>query len=347
MSIVTIIGAGMMGTALCWPLTDNGHQVRLAGTPLDEDIIERIRLDGVHPRHERKIPDGVQLYNHGQIEQALEGASLVISGVSSFGVDWLATEVGPHLNPNVALLSVTKGLEDLPDGSLEIIPAALERKLPDSLRGKISLNAIGGPCIAQELAARRHTCVVFCGKDPAVLENLRSMLATSYYHIRTSTDMVGVEVCAALKNGFASGICLAAGQLETLGADGIAQMYNPQAALFAQSCVEMGRLTRLLGGGDENVAWLPGAGDLYVTIFGGRSRRLGILLGRGISFEDARRELAGLTLESAEIITRTARALPLLEKRGLLKTADFPLLMHLDGVINHDAKVNIPWEAFR
>jgi glycerol-3-phosphate dehydrogenase (NAD(P)+) len=108
----------------------------------------------------------------------------------------------------------------------------------------------------------------------------------------------------------------------------------------------MGRLARLLGGQPDNAAWLPGAGDLFVTVFAGRSRRLGLLLGRGLSYDEAKRELAGLTLESAEIITRTARALPKLEKRGILKTSNFPLLMHLNGLINRGETVNIPWDAF-
>ena len=39
MAIVTIIGAGMMGSALAFPARENGHEVYLVGTPLDKDII--------------------------------------------------------------------------------------------------------------------------------------------------------------------------------------------------------------------------------------------------------------------------------------------------------------------
>ena len=91
---------------------------------------------------------------------------------------------------------------------------------------------------------------------------------------------------------------------------------------------------------------LPGAGDLYVTVFGGRTVRLGSLLGRGLSFAEARRQLAGETLESVEIITRVARALPKLESRGLARPGDFPLLEHLDQILNHGASADIPWDRF-
>ena len=346
MATITIIGAGMMGTAMCWPAVDRGHTVRLVGTPLDTELIQSIRASRVHPRLMRAVPPQVEAYFVDELPQALSGADLVIGGVSSFGVDWFAQAVGPWLRPDLPVLSVTKGLVDLPDGSLLTLPVALQRSLPDGLRGRASLNAIGGPCIAHELAARRQTAVVFTGVDAATLSSLRDLLATDYYHIWTSTDLVGVEACAALKNAYALGVGLAVGMMEAAGPDGLANLYNPQAGLFGQSCYEMRRLVALLGGDPANVAWLPGAGDLYVTVFGGRTVRLGKLLGQGMTFHEASSLMVGVTLESVEITTRVARALPRLAERGLADLADFPLLLHLDRILNQGEPVNIPWEAF-
>ena len=118
MSIITIVGAGMMGTAMCWPLADNHHTVRLVGTPLDEQIVASLNTNRIHPKLERSIPAGVAVFGVDELARALEGADLVIGGVSSFGVSWMASEVLPRLPPGVPLLSVTKGLEDLPDGTL-------------------------------------------------------------------------------------------------------------------------------------------------------------------------------------------------------------------------------------
>lgn len=346
MPVITILGAGMMGTALCWPLVDNGHQVRLVGTPLDDEIIANIRRLGVHPRLSRHIPEAVRPFDHTQIQEALEGAEVLACGVSSFGMDWFIETAGPFLKPEVPVIAVTKGLVDSPDGSLQILPDYIDGQLPERLRGKISLNAIGGPCIAHELAARRQTGVVFCGEDARALAQLRGIFQTSYYHIWISLDRVGVEVCAALKNAYALGVGLAVGMFEKIGADGLAQMYNPQAALFAQSCLEMSQFLELLGGDIQNVSWLPGAGDLYVTVFGGRTVRMGRLLGTGLPYTEARQIMAGETLESVEIITRLGRALPLLEGRGLVRPDQFPLMRHLYRIIHQGEEVRIPWEAF-
>jgi glycerol-3-phosphate dehydrogenase (NAD(P)+) len=346
MATVTIVGAGMMGTAMCWPLVDNGHSVRLVGTPLDDEFIRSIQASRVHPRLQREIPAAVQAYFSGELAQALQGADLVIGGVSSFGVNWFAETVGPFLTANTPVLSVTKGLEDQPDGRLLTLPAALDHKLPVGLRGQVSFNAIGGPCIAHELAARRQTAVVFTGPNPIVLDQLHDWLATPYYHVWTSTDVTGVETCAALKNAYALGVGLAVGMMEAAGPDGLANLYNPQAALFGQSCYEMRCMLNTLGGDVNNVTWLPAPGDLYVTVFGGRTVALGKLLGKGIRFKQAREMMAGVTLESVEIVTRVARALPLLAQQGKANLADFPLLLHLDRILNYDEAVDIPWDAF-
>ena len=346
MSEIAIVGAGMMGSALCWPLSDNRQSIRLVGTFLDEDIIESCQTTGIHPKLQRHLPQRVVPYSYTQMNEALTGVDFIVSGVSSFGVDWFARTTGPFLQPEIPVIAVTKGLEDQPDGDLHILPVATNNRLPDEKKGKISLNAIGGPCISHELAARRQTAVVFCGQDYQVLEKLRGIFATDYYHIRLSTDVKGVEVCAALKNAYAMGVSLAMGMMDRSGADGLANMYNPQAALFGQSCLEMRRLLEITQGGVENVSWLPGAGDLFVTVFGGRTMRLGRLLGQGLSFKEARGQLAGETMESVEIITRVARALPKLAARGVTRLEYFPLLLHMDQIVNHGQVVNIPWNKF-
>jgi glycerol-3-phosphate dehydrogenase (NAD(P)+) len=346
MSNVAIIGAGMMGSAMCWPLADRGHKISLVGTPLDGFIIDSIRANRFHPTLKRSIPPEVDSFYAGDISSVIAEADWIVSGVSSFGIPWFAETVGPHLRPGQLVLSVTKGLEALEDGSLITLPQAIRCRLPPAVAAQASLNAIGGPCIAHELAARRQTGVVFTGEDPAALSRLKEELQTGYYHIWTSIDVVGVETCSALKNAYAAGVALAVGMMEASGPDGLANMYNPQAALFAQGIHEMGVMLDLLGGGLDNLHWLPGPGDLYVTVFGGRTVSLGKLLGKGIPFTEARRMLSGVTLESVEIIARIASALPKLEARGLVYGEEFPLLLHLNAIIHQAAPVDIPWNKF-
>jgi glycerol-3-phosphate dehydrogenase (NAD(P)+) len=348
MANVTIIGAGLMGSAVAWPLADNGHRVRLVGTHLDGDTIRSCVERRWHPRLRRPLPDDVEPFYVEQLPDALAGADVIVSGVSSPGVHWMGQTLAPLLWPGATVIAVTKGLEATPAGDLRILPDVLAAEIPASLRGQVTFSAISGPCIAGELAARRHSCVVFTGRDAAALRRLRSIFATAYYHIWLSTDIIGVEACAALKNAYTLGVGLAGGMLEAAGGPDAADayMHNPAAALFGESAAEMARLVSALGGDPRHVTGLPGVGDQYVTCAGGRTVRLGRLLGQGLSYADARAAMAGETLESAEVVVQLARALPGLEARGVIGPDELPLLRLLCRIIVEGQPAEIPFDAF-
>ena len=344
MAIVTIIGAGMMGSALAFPARENGHEVRLVGTHLDREIIETSKATNRHPKFVRDFPEGLKFYQIDDVEQAIAGADLIIGGVSSFGVEWFAEKILPILPDGSTVITVTKGLIDTPDGKLIPYPFYWQQKL-DLLGKQLSLNAIGGPCTSYELVAHDQTEVAFCGKDMATLEWIRSVMQTDYYHISLSTDVVGIESAVALKNGYALGIALTIGlNQKNFGLDSELH-FNSQAAVFGQSVKEMSKLLDFQGAGTlENL--VVGAGDLYVTVYGGRTRLVGILLGRGLSIDEAKAELNGVTLESLVVAERVARAVKRSAELGILNLKDFPLLMHIDEILAQKKEVNIPWEDF-
>ena len=342
MSVLTFIGAGQMASALTFPVRENGHEVRLVGTPLDREIIEEGKKSGFHITLKRQLPDGIQYYQIEEVKEALEGCDIVLNGVSSFGLDWFADEILPILPESAPLISVSKGMLDTKDGELLPYPYVLEDRLPEGK--KLSINAIGGPCTSYELADHDNSHVAFCGRDMETLEFLKKTFECDYYHVSLSTDIVGVECAVAMKNAYALGVTLAVGLAEKKDDKIGAVHYNSQAALFGQSVREMTQLLELIHGGPENIIF--GAGDLYVTVFGGRTRKIGTLLGRGLSFEQAMEELSGVTLESIVIATRTARAVRRLAERGLVSLSDYPLLMHVDSIINGGEPVNIPWKDF-
>ena len=342
MSVITFVCAGQMNAAITFPAFENGHEIRLVGSPLDRDIIDRLRRDHYHTTLKRTLHEGIKYYQIEELQEALEGAELILGGVSSFGLDWFCDEILPVLPENVPLLSVTKGMVDLEDGTLVPYPFVFEQR-----QGKgrnLSFNAIGGPCTSYELADHDDSHVAFCGRDMETLKKIRSLLETDYYHISLSTDIVGVECAVAMKNTYALGVSLAVGLAEKRDGKAGAVHYNSQAALFGQSVKEMTSLLSLIGGGPENIVY--GAGDLYVTIFGGRTRKIGTLLGKGLTFDEAMKELEGVTLESIVIATRTARAVRKLAARGIVDADEYPLLMHVDEIINHGVEVDIPWKKF-
>ncbi len=344
MKTITIIGAGMMGSALAFPARENGNTVRLVGTHLDREIIETCQRTNRHPKFNKDFPAGITYYRIEELSRAINGADLIICGVSSFGVDWFKDEILPELEENIPVISVTKGLMNTENGSLLTYLDVWQKKL-DALGKNIPLNAIGGPCTSYELVAHDQTEVTFCGSDMSVLRMIKSAMATDYYHISLSTDIVGVESAVALKNGYALAIALTIGlNQKQFGTDSELH-YNSQAAAFGQAIREMNKLLKLQGADDFNNLVL-GAGDLYVTVYGGRTRLVGILLGRGLDIDQAKAELKGVTLESLVVAERVAKAIKIKAEKGLVCLEDFPMLMHIDEIITQKKSVNIPWEKF-
>ena len=246
MSVITFVCAGQMNSAITFPAFENGHEVRLVGSPLDRDIIDGLKKDNFHITLKRTLHDGIKYYQIEELEEALKGADLVLGGVSSFGLDWFCDEILPVLPEDVPVLTVTKGMVDLVDGTLVPYPHIFAQRQPEGKH--LNLNAIGGPCTSYELADHDDSHVAFCGKDIETLKYIKSLLETDYYHISLSTDVVGVECAVAMKNAYALGVSLAVGLAEKRDGKIGSQHYNSQAALFGQSVKEMTRLLELFGG---------------------------------------------------------------------------------------------------
>lgn len=341
MSIITIVGAGMMGSAIGIPAARNGHEVRLVGTPLDREIIENARKTGYHITLKRQLPDSYKYYQFEEMADALQDADLLVGGVSSFGIDWFCENVLRVIDPALPVLTVTKGMMDDENGGLHVYPELFEKQ--SGSRG-LRLNAVGGPCTSYELADLDNSEVTFCGPDMALLRWIRSLFETDFYHVSLSTDVIGVEAAVAMKNAYALGVTLAVGLAEKRDGKIGALHFNSQAALFGQSAREMKKLLAFLGADEDSL--MLGIGDLYVTVYGGRTRKIGTLLGRGMNIDQALAELRGVTLESIVIAERSARAIRKKVDQGALRAEDFPLLNHIYEIIVEKKPVAVPWAAF-
>jgi len=348
MAVISVVGAGVMGTALTYPAADNQNEIRLVGTHLDEDIIESCRSQRYHPRLKRKIADTVQVFSHLEIAKAIAGADVVVLGINSKGVHWAADAIAPYLQSGQIIVMATKGLESTADGHLRILPDILHDLLPEPIRDQVHYAAIGGPSIAGELAARRETSVVFVSRNAAILPGLQKLFATSYYHVFSTTDIIGVEVCVALKNPYALAVGLAAGVLEQqMVADPAgAKMHNYAAAIFAQALAEMAYLVQHLGGGLETVFSLPGAGDLYVTTQGGRNSRMGRLLGMGLPYSEAVEEIPGETIEGVDAVVAIMPAIEQMIARGEIAGDAMPLLRTLHQIVTRNQAAEFDFNQF-
>ena len=347
MTTIAVLGAGVMASALTNPARDNGHEVRLIGTHLDDHIIDSIKATRVHPVLKVALAENVQPYYFTEAAQAVAGADVVMVGVNSFGIDWAGEQLARLLEPGQKVLVITKGLQADADGTLRILPHVLQRAV-GPIADQVTWSAIVGPCIAGELAVRRPSCVVFAGEDQASLDFLAELYGTDYYHVWTSTDFVGHEVGAATKNvfafaqGFAHGILTAKGEL-----DAPYVMFNFSAALFAEGSREIHQFIELIGGDPKTADGLGGVGDMFVTSMGGRNVKAGQYVGAGIPFSEVRGvHMKGITLEGVAAIGVVGKALERLTERGVIEPSDFPLVRFLYDVVAHDAPIDVPWTRF-
>jgi len=348
MAAILILGAGVMGSAFSFPPADLGHEVKLVGTPLDREVIRELKTSRIHPKLNMKLADGVRFYYHDELEEALKGRiDLIVLGVSSAGVEWAVQTLGPLLAKPVPILMLTKGLA-VREETLATLPQVVSDGLFAYGAGRFTVGAVGGPCIAGELAARRDTRVTFGWPDSEDFQWLDSLFKTAYYHINYTTDLTGLEICAAMKNFYAIAVGYPAGLLEVAETPANkALMHNLSAGLFEQSVKEMARLAGWMRGDLKNVYGLAGVGDLYVTCQAGRNSRMGRYLGTGMTYSEAKREkMAEDTVEGAELALTIGPLLLRLFGSEILSAREYPLASAIIDAICHDAPMRIPWDLF-
>jgi len=337
-----------MGSAMTLPLADKGLNVRLVGTHLDVAEIDSVKAKGLHPRLNVTLSRAISAYHHGEFSNVLgDDTDLILLGVSSAGVDWAIDNLAKALTRSIPVVIVTKGMAPLA-GGLAAFPDVLSDTLARRLGFHVPVAAIGGPCIAGELAVRRQTGTVIVSRDTGLAATLCNVLSTEYYHPRPASDMMGVETCAAFKNFFAIAVGWAHGHQELLAeSENKARNNNAAAIFFDQSIREMMALSLALGGTSESVWGMPGAGDLYVTCQAGRNSRLGNHLGRGLTYSAVKAgPMKHDTIEGAELGRSVASSIHGMLKRGVLVERDLPLTLALLTCLTQDHPFEPPWDKF-
>lgn len=279
--IVSILGAGAMGSALSVPLVDNGNEVRIWGTEFDTEILKSISAGREHPRLGVKL-NGVEIFWPEQLEKCLENAEVVLLGVSTDGVLPVMSRILPYLKDQYIVL-ISKGLIDF-DNSVLTVPEAVWR-LKHDLRERTV--AITGPAIAREVAKRMPTTVVFSSPSESSANKMKEIFETEYFGVEVTTDIIGTEITSALKNVYSIAIAWIRGYESRKNVE----MSNAKGVIATRAINEMAELIEILGGGRETAFGLSGFGDLIATFRGGRNGMLGELLGKGLSIDEAMEEL--------------------------------------------------------
>jgi glycerol-3-phosphate dehydrogenase (NAD(P)+) len=202
------------------------------------------------------------------------------------------------------IVSVAKGLEA---ETMKRPSAVYEEELSDA-----TVIAVGGPCLASELAQGGPSASVWASRDAEDARAAGSVLEDRRYQLQYTDDVVGVEYCTVVKNVAAIGL----GFLDGLAKLADEHFRNAQAALFTKAVHELSTVVTAVGGRSETAQGLAGLGDILVTGLGGRNRLYGERVGEGADPALALRQMVeqGLTVEGVES-TRAVHALA--EEAGL------------------------------
>lgn len=271
-SPIAIIGAGGWGTALAITMTRKERDVRLwAYEPYLVETMIATRENSLYLPGAR-IPESVRISN--SIQTVLDGASIVILAVPSHVYREVFSKMLPLINAEMSFVSAAKGIENetLMRMSEVIVDVAKPRLVP-------AVAAMSGPTFAPEVARGEPTALVVASPDETLRLFLQAELSAPRFRLYTNADLIGVEICAAVKNI----IAMAAGVVDGLGLGS-----NATAALITRGLAELTRLVVACGGKRETLSGLAGLGDLVLTSYGtlSRNRRVGVALGQGKNLDE-------------------------------------------------------------
>jgi len=342
MANILILGSGSMGTAFSYPCSDNGHSIYIVGTHLENDFIDQIKSTRKHPVLNSEVPKNVTFSKFEKLdEQINKKIDLIVIAVVSKGIEWASIEISKVLKKNVPILILTKGLA-LNDGNYEILAHKMERLLKKNGIKEANITAAGGPCLAKGLANKAHTAVVFANTDIKIAEKISKLVSTNYYHVFTSDDIIGVEICAAIKNIFSMAVGASQG-LCGLTKSKEKNYLNTSAALIQESIYEMIIFVEKLKGKKETVIGLAGIGDLYVSADGGRNSKMGEYLGQGITYKEAKKtKMSNITVEGADLALEIGKKI-----KSDFDSKTLPLMISIINTICEEKPLKIDWKNFK
>ena len=342
MKKILILGAGAMGSAFTVPCVENSHDVILAGTHLEDNTIDQIiQNDYLHPTLNCKLPKNLKIIKFNNFSKEFKNKpDLIVIAVSSKGIDWAAKEILKYYSKDISILLLTKGLTII-DNKFSTLSDKISLIFEKKGFSNLSISAIKGPCLAIGLINKIRTSAVVANKDISKSQWIGKLISTNYYTLEFSEDIVGVEICGAIKNLYSMIIGASKGLSSETADDEIKSKYhyNTAASLIHRSISEMVFFTKFFKGKEETVYGLAGIGDLYVSAIGGRNSKMGKYLGDGYNYLEAKKKfMINDTVEGAELAFEIGSKI----MKEFSKN-DLPLMINLlDSIINNK-KFKINW----
>jgi glycerol-3-phosphate dehydrogenase (NAD(P)+) len=248
-----------------------------------------------------------------------EKFDLIVIALSLSGIDFIGREL-KKFKIKTPILVLTKGLK-YEKKNKKIL--TISEQLKKNYYG-MNISILKGPCLAKELARKNQTSVIVANKNINIAKQIGKMISTKYYLTEFSQDIIGIEVCSAIKNIYSMII-------------GAGQSLNASSNLFQKSVIEMCYLTKYFKGKEETTLGLSGVGDLYVSAAGGRNSKMGSYLGKGYTFKVAKKRfMPNDTVEGEQLAREIA---PFILKK--INKKKIPLMNNLLRTIINNNKLKI------
>ena len=318
MKKILVIGGGAMGSAFTIPCLENNNRVVITEPYSKKFISDLSSKNKFHSALKIKLPKKLKIkkYSKKLLEEKFD---LIVIALSLSGIDFIGKEL-ENLRISNPILVLTKGLKyEKKNNKIYTISEQLKK----SFNVK-NVSILKGPCLAKELARKKQTSVIVANRNINIAKRISKMISTNYYLIEFSKDVIGVEICSAIKNIYSMII-------------GAGQSLNASSNLFQKSVIEMRYLTKYFNGKEETTLGLAGVGDLYVSAAGGRNSKMGSYLGKGHTFKTAKKKfMPNDTVEGEQLAREIA---PFIFKKVNKKKV--PLRFNLLRTIMNNKKLKI------
>jgi len=270
MGNILVIGGGAMGSAFTIPCLDNSNTVTITEPYSKQFIKDLSSKNKFHSALKMNLPKKLKFKKFSN-DLLREKFDLIAIALSLSGIDFIGNQLR-NLNIKTPILVLTKGLK-YEKKTKRILTISEQLK---KIYNVSNVSILKGPCLAKELARKNQTSVIVASKNINTAKKIGKMISTKYYLTEFSKDIIGVEVCSAIKNIYSMII-------------GAGQSLNASSNLFQKSVIEMSYLTKYFKGKEETTLGLAGVGDLYVSAAGGRNSKMGSYLGKGFTFKIAKK----------------------------------------------------------
>ena len=318
MNRILVIGGGAMGSAFTVPCLENKNSVIIT-EPYSKRFIRNLSSKNkFHSALKINLSKKLKFQKFSR-DLLKEKFDLIVIALSLSGIDFIGKEL-KDLKVKTPILVLTKGLK-YEKRNKKILTISEQFKKNYNVS---NISILKGPCLAKELARKKQTSVIVANKNINIAKKIGKMISTKYYLTEFSRDIVGVEVCSAIKNIYAMII-------------GAGQSLNASSNLFQKSVLEMNYLTRYFKGKEKTTLGLAGVGDLYVSAAGGRNSKMGSYLGMGYTFKAAKKNfMPNDTVEGEQLAKEIA---PFILKK--IDKKRIPLMNNLLKTIINNKKLKI------